>query len=294
MPVMPDEVVGYLTPEGGSALVVDGTLGEGGHSQLFLERYPNARVIGIEADPVMAERAVERLKSYRGSRFECLTGWNNELLAEWKGEAPEIVFLDLGISTYHYKEGMRGFSFTSPEPLDMRIDGAGKILASDIVNSFAEKDLADLIYQYGEERYSRRIAKQIVNRRRRFRIKAASELAEIIASALPERAKYLRIHPATRTFQALRIAVNGELDRLSHLLEIVPSMLMPGGKFGVISFHSLEDRKVKHRFRSYHTESGGMYENLTKKPLVPTKAESDRNPPSRSAKFRILRKRHSG
>ncbi len=293
-PVMLNEAVEHLKPESGSALIIDGTLGEGGHSQFFLERNPNARLVGIDADPVMADRTSERLRPLFGDRFECRVGWNDELLADWQGNAPEVVFLDLGISAYHYKEGGRGFSFASSEPLDMRIDGDGELLASDIVNTFHENELADLIYKYGEERYSRRIARRIAEQRRRTRIVEASKLAEIVSSAVPKQARYGRIHPATRTFQALRIAVNKELDRLIRLLEFVPDMLKPGGKFGVICFHSLEDREVKNSFRYRQQQSNGMYENLSKKPLVPTKKECRKNPPSRSAKFRILCRCSSG
>ncbi len=293
-PVMPNEVVEYLKPESGSALIIDGTLGEGGHSQFFLEKNPNARLVGIDADPVMADRASKRLSPLYGDRVECRVGWNDELLADWQGDAPGVVFVDLGISAYHYEEGGRGFSFASSDPLDMRIDKNGELRASDIVNSFHENELADLIYKYGEERYSRRIARRIVEQRKRARIMEASKLAEIVSSAVPKQARHGRIHPATRTFQALRIAVNNELDRLSRLLESVPEILMPGGKFGVICFHSLEDREVKKSFRYRQKQSNGMYENLFKKPLVPTMEECRKNPPSRSAKFRILRRRGSG
>lgn len=291
---MPNEVIEHLVPESGDAFIIDGTLGGGGHSSLFLEQYPGARVMGIDVDPKMAERAAERLESCHDGRFECRVGWNDEIFGDWHESAPDIVLLDLGVSSYHYKEGGRGFSFSSAEPLDMRLDANGEQSASDLVNSLREEELANLIFAYGEERYSRRIARRIVEHRRKSRILKSSELADIVLSALPPKGRHGRLHPATKTFQALRIAVNRELDRLTRLLEVVPELLAPGGKFGVISFHSLEDRMVKKSFRKRDMRFGGQFEILTRKPLVPTNGECRENPPSRSAKFRVLRKPLTG
>jgi len=292
-PVMPEEVMGYLAPSRPHSLIVDGTLGEGGHSLRFLESYPDCRVVGIDADSVMGKRAGIRLQDW-SDRFELRTGWTDEVLAEWDGASPDRILMDLGISTYHYDGSGRGFSFKSEEPLDMRLDEDGEKDAAGLVNNLGEEDLANLIFTYGEERFSRRIARRIVDERKKAPIAEASVLAGIIASAVPPKSRHGRIHAATRTFQALRIAVNGELDRLSRLLEIAPALLAPGGRLGIISFHSLEDRLVKRAFRALDIRFGGTYNVLTRKPLVPSEMESRANPPSRSAKFRVIEKPAEG
>ena len=286
---MPDEVLGYLKPSVDQPLIIDGTLGEGGHSLRFLQTYPNAKVVGIDADSVMVGRAADRLSDWK-DRFELHIGWTDDVLRDWDGPWPDIILMDLGISTYHFDGSGRGFSFKSSEPLDMRLgdtDGDG---ASELVNGLGESELADLIYKFGEERYSRRIAKRIVEERRHSRIEDSAALARIVASAVPAKARYGRIHAATRTFQALRIAVNDELGRLQRLLEIAPGLLAPGGRLGIISFHSLEDRLVKRRFREIDKRYGGTFDVLTRKPLVASEQESESNPPSRSAKFRVIEK----
>lgn len=285
--VMPDEVMEYLVPSRPDSLIVDGTLGEGGHSLRFLESYPECRVIGIDIDTIMGQRAAERLSPW-GNRFELITGWTDEVLAEWDKAPPDLVLMDLGVSTFHYDGSGRGFSFKSAEPLDMRLERDGDGDASELVNTLREEDLADLIFTYGEERFSRRIARRIVEERKQSPINDSSRLAEIVAKAIPAQSRHGRIHAATRTFQALRIAVNGELDRLSHLLDTAPGLLAPGGRLGIISFHSLEDRLVKRAFRELDVRFGGTYNVLTRKPLVPTEAECRSNPPSRSAKFRVI------
>lgn len=285
--VMPDEVLKLLVPSKPDALIIDGTLGEGGHSYRFLEKYPDCHVVGIDADAVMGQRASERLSVW-GERFELRTGWTDEVLSAWSGPAPDLILMDLGISTFHYDGSGRGFSFKSDEPLDMRLEGDGDESAADLVNNLREEDLADLIYTFGEERFSRRIARRIVEERKIAPIEDSSRLAAIVAKSFPAKARHGRIHAATRTFQALRIAVNGELDRLTNLLEKAPGLLAPGGRLGIISFHSLEDRLVKRSFRSLDIRFGGTFNVLTRKPLVPTEDECRQNPPSRSAKFRVL------
>ncbi len=284
---MPEEVMKYLVPSRPDALIVDGTLGEGGHALRFLESYPECRVIGIDADTVMCQRAAERLSLWR-DRFELITGWTDEVLTEWDGAFPDLILMDLGISTFHYDGSGRGFSFKSGEPLDMRLEQDGDSDASELVNTLREEDLANLIYTYGEERFSRRIARRIVEERKKSPINDSSRLAEIVVNAVPAKSRHGRIHAATRTFQALRIAVNGELDRLSRLLDTAPGLLAPGGRLGIISFHSLEDRLVKKAFRALDLRFGGTYNVLTRKPLVPTEEECRSNPPSRSAKFRVI------
>jgi len=292
-PVMPDEVMGHLVPSRPDALIIDGTLGEGGHSLRFLEAYPECRVVGIDADVVMGERAGARLSEWQ-ERFELKTGWTDEVLNNWKGNSPDLILMDLGISTYHYDGSGRGFSFKSDEPLDMRLESDGERDAADLVNTLREEDLANLIFTFGEERFSRRIARRIVAERKKAPIKNSSTLAGIIAGAVPPQARHGRIHAATRTFQALRIAVNGELDRLSRLLAIAPDLLAPGGRLGIISFHSLEDRLVKRAFRALDIRFGGTFNVLTRKPLVPSESECRMNPPSRSAKFRVMEKPAEG
>jgi 16S rRNA (cytosine1402-N4)-methyltransferase len=290
---MPDEVFEYLVPPRPDALIVDGTLGEGGHSLRFLETYPECRVVGIDADSAMGQRASDRLSGF-GGRFELRTGWTDEILTRWDEPAPDVILMDLGISTFHYEGSGRGFSFNSSEPLDMRLNRESGESAADLVNSLREEDLADLIYTYGEERFSRRIARRIVEERKNARIEDSSRLAAITAKAIPAKSRHGRLHAATKTFQALRIAVNSELDRLSRLLEIAPGMLAPGGRFGVISFHSLEDRLVKRAFRAIDIRFGGTFNVLTRKPLVPSEDECRLNPPSRSAKFRVVEKMPNG
>ncbi len=285
--VMSDEVMKYLVPLRPDALIIDGTLGEGGHSLRFLETYSDCRVIGIDADTTMGQRASERLSKWK-DRFELISGWTDETLAEWANRSPDLILMDLGISTYHYESSGRGFSFKTDEPLDMRLELDGDGDASELVNSLQEEALADLIYNFGEERFSRRIARRIVEERKKSPIVKSSRLAEIVAQAIPSKSRHGRIHAATRTFQALRIAVNGELDRLSRLLDIAPGLLASGGRLGIISFHSLEDRLVKRAFRQLDVRFGGTYNVLTRKPLVPTDSERRSNPPSRSAKFRVI------
>jgi len=292
-PVMPEEVMEYLAPSRPGSVIVDGTLGEGGHSLRFLQSCPDCRVIGIDADPVMGKRAEARLHDW-ADRFELRTGWTDEILEGWDGKSPDRILMDLGISTYHYDGSGRGFSFKSEEPLDMRLDEDGEKDAAWFVNNLGEQELADLIFTFGEERFSRRIARRIVAERKKAPITDSSVLAGIVASAMPPKSRHGRIHAATRTFQALRIAVNGELDRLGHLLELAPSLLAPGGRLGIISFHSLEDRLVKRAFRALDVRFGGTYNVLTRKPLVPTEDECRANPPSRSAKFRVIEKPAEG
>ena len=289
VPVMADEVMEYLGPSSDESLIIDGTLGEGGHSSRFLQSRPDTRVIGIDADAVMGQRAAERLVSF-GDRFELRIGWTDEILCDWEGPAPDRILMDLGISIYHYEGRGRGFSFRTDEPLDMRLEDDGGEDAAELVNTLREEALADLIYNYGEERFSRRIARAIVEKRKMNPIKTAAELADIVTGSVPPKARHGRIHAATRTFQALRIAVNDELGRLERLLRVAPDLLTPGGRLGIISFHSLEDRMVKRRFRELDVRFGGSYNVLTRKPLVASEEECRANPPSRSAKFRVLEK----
>jgi len=194
--------------------------------------------------------------------------------------------MDLGISMYHFSASHRGFSFRADEPLDMRLSDTLERSAADLVNELPEDELADLIYRYGEERLSRRIAARISEQRSTSPIETTKELADAIWKSVPASYRHGRLHPATRTFQALRIAVNGELDRVERVIPLVLGRLAIGGRLGIISFHSLEDRIVKHRFRELAVT--GPYEVLTRKPIVPSEDEVRANPAARSAKFRVI------
>lgn len=301
-PVMPEEVLALAAVEDGD-LVVDGTTGEGGHSELFLQRHPGCRLLCLDADTAIQAKARERLAPF-GDRVEFVHGWFDEVFGSWgRPERPQVVLLDLGISVYHYEESGRGFSFRGDEPLDMRLDPSAGESAADAVNSWSEEELARVIWTYGEESSSRRIARKIVESRREERIETAKQLADRIWEAVPPPARHGRIHPATKTFQALRIAVNGELDRLERVLAAAFGVLAPGGRLCVITFHSLEDRAVKQFFREKakacvcgpevpRCRCGGqpLAEDLTRHPKVAADEELELNPPSRSAKLRAVRK----
>jgi 16S rRNA (cytosine1402-N4)-methyltransferase len=284
LPVLLKEVLEYLSPQTDAGLLVDGTLGEGGHSVAFLQSFPALRVIGVDADQIMLGRARQRLEPF-AQRVEFVNDWFDVYL-ERTALHPDRILLDLGISTFHLGGAERGFSFKGDELLDMRLSHTDERTAADIVNTTGESDLADTIYLYGEERLSRRIARSIVEARGQKTIETTGELEKIIWRAVPKSYRHGRIHPATRTFQALRIAVNDELSRIERALPRAAEKIAPGGRLGVISFHSLEDRIVKHTFRSL--AEGDDFRVVTKKPIVPTESEQQENPASRSAKLRIL------
>ncbi len=281
IPVMPAECVEQLAPRAGS-IVLDGTLGGGGHTRLLAERVaPDGRVIAVDRDPAAVDEAEKTLRGLPVA-VACSTYADApEVLAEIDIETVDGILLDLGLSSDQLEDRERGFSFHADGPLDLRFDPTEGKPASNLVARLSADHLADLIYKYGEERCSRRIARAIVERRRQEPIETASDLAAIIRRAVP-RNYDPRIDPATRTFQALRIAVNGELDHLELALQRLPSLLAPGGRIAIISFHSLEDRLVKTAFRE-----DDRLTVLTKKPLLPTDAEVASNPRSRSAKLRV-------
>lgn len=282
---MANEVLSFLNPGEKEALMVDCTLGEGGHTSLFLQRYPNLKIIGLDRDSRIMEKAKTRMAPY-GDRFEAKNIWFDQFWKNFEGPAVDFILFDLGISVFHYEESGRGFSFKREEKLDMRLNINEGLDASDVVNDYDETSLANLIYNYGEERYSRRIAAAICRYRQNKRIEYTNELADIIWDAVPNEYRHRRIHPATKTFQALRIEVNGELDRIEPALEGALKALKPGGRIAVITFHSLEDRPVKWFFKNREN----VLEILTKKPVEPTQEECEVNPPSRSAKLRVVEK----
>jgi 16S rRNA (cytosine1402-N4)-methyltransferase len=214
-----------------------------------------------------------------------VNSWFDEYFAN-PDVSPFRVLIDLGISMFHFARSGRGFSFKSDEPLDMRLDATGPTTAEDLVNDLDQTDLANLIFSLGEERLSRRIAAAVVRQRETARVTTAKQLADTIWQAVPPSYRHGRIHPATRTFQALRIAVNGELERVKRVIPLVLDALPVEGRLGIISFHSLEDRLVKHTFRD--AAGGGNYRVVTKKPIVPDESERHDNPPARSAKFRVI------
>ncbi len=290
VPVMLEEVLelfGRL--ERSSPLVVDCTLGAGGHAQAILEKSPDAAYVGIDADPEARQRAGDRLAAYT-KRLEIRAGFFDEVLADWQNDTvqakPDFILFDLGTSMHHFADSQRGFSFMSDQPLDMRFSPDLELSAADIVNRTRENDLADLIFKYGEERNSRRVAHSIVEARKISPIRSSGVLSSVVSDAFPSAARRGRIHPATRTFQALRIAVNDELGREERGLAAAASIIAPGGIIVIISFHSLEDRIAKHFCREYGREKG--YAELFKTPRIPSDAECAHNPASRSAKLRAL------
>ena len=282
-PVLFEEVLHYLTPADGG-IYVDGTLGIGGHSRGILDRCgPTGRVIGFDQDEDALVLAKKELFSYE-KRFTCIrSNFANikEVLAELEVPRIDGLLLDLGLSSLQLDTGGRGFSFKASAPLDMRMDKRTPVTAADLINKEEENELADIFFHYGEEQQSRRIAARIVAERKKGPIETTDRLANIVAQAVPKRFHPKKIHVATKVFQALRIAVNHELENLAKILDDAPFILKPGGKMCVISFHSLEDRLVKRRFRE-----NPAYVVLTKKPVTPSKKELLANPRSRSAKLR--------
>ncbi|MCL2208647.1 MAG: 16S rRNA (cytosine(1402)-N(4))-methyltransferase RsmH [Treponema sp.] len=304
IPVLPEESLKLLFPRSDNDLMIDANTGEGGHSFNFLSRFPRLKMVCIDADSSVLAIAEKRLEPFT-ERVHFYSGWSHDFFAEYPSELkrPDTILFDLGVSLYHYRESGRGFSFEKDEYLDMRIDKEAGITAADLIAKLPEKELADLIYNNAGERYSRRIASRIVNERNKSTITTTSALAALVERAVPASYRHRPIHPATRTFQALRIAVNGELSKLSALLEGALRVLEPGGRLGVISFHSLEDRIVKNFFRTSNKnctcpqhapicrcEGRRSVNLLTKKGIAPCKEEIERNPSSRSARLRVAEK----
>ena len=244
-PVLHEEVLANLPIKDGDSLMIDCTTGEGGHTSLFLSRYPDLKVIGLDRDRVIQQKAIERLRPF-GSRFTPVLSSFDDYLESAAPDIADAILFDLGISMFHYVESERGFSFRRDEVLDMRLDPDDGISAADVVNGYSEEAPRD--YRYG------------------------------------------RIHPATRTFQALRIEVNGELSKIEPALESAIRVLRKGGRIGVITFHSLEDRIVKWFFKEKAAKEQPAIRIITKKPIVPTEKEEEENAPSRSAKLRVIEK----
>jgi len=285
VPVMLDEVVGWLDPRPG-AVLVDGTLGGGGHTRALAERVgPTGRVVALDRDPAAVDAAEQNLAGLPVELVQANFCDLPEVLKGLEIAAVDGVLLDLGVSSDQLADHTRGFSFAAEGPLDLRFDPARGEPASRLLNRLSADHLAELIHRYGEERYSRRIGRAIVERRREKPIETAAELAELVRRSVPQSRVGRRIDPATRTFQALRIAVNDELKSLEIALRRMPDCLRAEGRFVVISFHSLEDRLVKEAFRSDQ-----RYEVLTRRPIRPSAEEVGRNPRASSAKLRVAGK----
>ena len=294
VPVLLDEVLEYLNVRPGG-VYCDATVGLAGHSSETARRLgTNGRLICFDRDPEAMELAKARIEEVRGvlgsemPEVRFVPKAFSEVASEVEPGSLDGLLADFGVSSMQLDEAHRGFSFRADAPLDMRMDTRHGVTAEQVVNQADENDLANLIYEFGEERRSRRIARAIVRARP---ITTTAELARVVSAAAPAM-KGEKIHPATRTFQALRIYVNDELGEIRALLESAPSLLKPGGRLVLISFHSLEDRLVKDAFRE--AARNGVYEVLTKKPIVAAQEEERRNPRARSAKMRAAEKQGVG
>lgn len=289
IPVFGKEVCEWLTSNR-PITILDCTVGYGGHAELVLESaQPGTKVIGIDRDPEAIEFCRQRLSRF-GDRVALRQGNHRDLkkhLAEAGIATVEGVLFDFGVSSPQFDNAARGFSFQQDGPLDMRMDQSIGPTAADLVNTSPESGLADIIYQFGEERYARRIARAIVRERQGCRIETTGGLAAIIARSVPAPYRHGRIHCATRTFQAIRIAVNQELESIEPSLRDASEVLSERGRICAISFHSLEDRMVKHTFRSLAQGAHARLSLCTKKPVVPSREECERNLRSRSAKLRV-------
>jgi len=279
-----------LPPDG---VMVDATIGQGGHSYLFGKVLgPEGVLIGLDVDREAIQRAQFKLKdlSCRVILVHSNFSHISEQVRKEGIEKVDFILADLGVSSAQLADSEKGLSFLEDMPLDMRLDERLKTTAADIINGSDEKGLADLIYKYGQDRGSRRIARFIVEQRKNERITTTGQLAKVVCKALgrPGQKGRSRIHPATRTFQALRIAVNNELENLEKLLGSSPTLLKKNGHIAVVSFHSLEDRMVKNDFKE--NEKAGVYRIITKKPIVPSREETLSNRRARSAKLRIAQK----
>ncbi|MBN2532451.1 MAG: 16S rRNA (cytosine(1402)-N(4))-methyltransferase RsmH [Spirochaetales bacterium] len=305
-PVLLERILEYVKPVKSGSLFIDATLGEGGYSERFLTEFPGIQIIGIERDPEILEIARKRLGRF-GERVMLFHMWFDDFFNAYEQLVqtdPDRIIFDLGISRFHYEVSGRGFSFTEEQPLDMRLSGELTLSACDIVNTYPEEKLSLLFRDFGEERFARRIARAIVYNRKKKPVKTSRALAEIINKAIPkEGRRALKINPATRCFQALRIAVNSELERLENGLEAAFKILVKGGRMGVVSYHSLEDRIVKRFFKEKKSsctcppdwpicQCRGVSEAeiLTTKPVQPEAEEIHKNRASRSAKLRVIEK----
>jgi 16S rRNA (cytosine1402-N4)-methyltransferase len=286
-PVLSSEIIGFLNPAPGQ-IVIDATIGGAGHSEEILQRItPGGMLIGIDRDEETLRLASERLRPFEGS-FKLINKnfkYLKEILKDIGVNKANGIIFDLGISSIQMESWQRGFSIKNDGPLDMRMDRSQSITAKSLVNRLRETELSEIIRDYGEERFHRRIAKKIVEERKHKEISTTAELSEIILRSLPYSHNKYKIHPATRTFQAIRIKVNDELGSIKEALNALPDSLEKGARACVISFHSLEDRIAKNTFKEFKAQ--GLFDILTKKPIMADENEVIANPRSRSAKLRV-------
>ncbi len=289
LPVLVDEVTFLLRPRHGG-WVVDGTIGMGGHAERLLEAGgADTRLLGIDHDPEALARSGARLARF-GDRVTLRHGSFRDLrehAREAGVERAAAILLDLGLSSYQLEGSGRGFTFQKDEPLDMRFDPRRGRTAAELIAHASEEELASILFEHGEERHARRIARRIVERRERAPIRTTAELVEAVKAGVPRAAWSHRTHVATRTFQALRIAVNEEREALREALAAAPELLEGGGRLGVISFHSGEDRAVKHAFRALRDRG---FAPLDPSPIAASDDETRDNPRARSAKLRVLQR----
>ena len=292
IPVLLQEVIEGLALEKGDT-VVDGTLGAGGHARTIIEKImPGGTFIGIDWDNEFLTQTAEKLFEEFGEYSSALKfvhgnyADTKDIIQKKHITGVDAMVADVGFSSWHVDQAHRGFSFNDPDVLDMRYDTSEGTPAYEVINSFAEQRLADIIFRYGQERRSRKIAKAIVQERRKKRILTANHLRAVVVEAVGGSQGRTKIDPATKTFQALRIYVNKELDNIEYLLESIPKILKPKGRIAIISFHSMEDALVKHHFKNLAERGKGKV--ITKKPITPTAQEQKENPRSRSAKLRIF------
>jgi 16S rRNA (cytosine1402-N4)-methyltransferase len=283
-PVLLKESLGYLKADKGG-IFVDATLGGGGHTEAILRANPKNRVIGIDRDEEAIERALKRLEPFgdRVSIYHANFSQIGKVLEEEGIDRVDGILFDLGVSHFHLR-GERGFTVWKEQPLDMRMDRRQKLTAKDVVNRLSERELSELIFKYGEERFARKIAREIVRRRKKKEIETTKELADIVESVIPKKLWAGREkHPAVKTFQAIRIYVNREFEEIERGIPEAAEFVKPGGRIVVITFHSLEDRLVKNILKNLEN-----FKVVTKKPVQPTEEEVRENPASRSAKLRAV------
>ena len=288
-PVLLNEVLEILDPQSGGRYI-DGTVNGGGHAKEILDRIgESGSLLGIDRDGDLIDRLKKKFEDRKNLTAICGSYARMDEIAKTYGfGSVNGILLDLGFSSYHVDQSGRGFSFLRDEPLDMRYDTRNRLTANIILNTWSPAELARIATEYGEERFAKRIASAIAEARKRKSFRTTFDLVAVIREAVPRQAQHGKLHPATRMFQALRIAVNNELGELAAGLEKGIDLLVPGGKMIVISFHSLEDGAVKQVFRSKNKE--GVVELITKKPIVAMPEETRKNPRARSAKLRAIKK----
>lgn len=286
-----------VNPEKKTRYYADMTFGGGGHSLGVAKEIENSIVYSVDQDPDAIKNGNELIESFGLKEKVFLNKMNYEEFPSWvEQNHPELKFdgilMDLGVSSHHFDEFSRGFSFREDAPLDMRMDHENNehYTAAEVLNSFSEEDIANIIFKYGEERYSRRIAKNIVEFRKDKNVETTKELEAIVFHSYPKQLRHNKIHPATKTFQALRIFVNRELEVLENTLEKLFGLLAEGGVLEVISFHSLEDRIAKHKYKEIFQTDKNIAKIITKKPIYPSEREIGENSRSRSAKLRLIQK----